>query len=192
MPDRTTTWCLLAAVGDHDGREENVEQLTWQLIWYDKHSHEHMRRPIGRILDLETFWGEMFCGSLYSTGQKSLIAVEDCWATCLICPALWLLWLLCMAMTLVIIYGSKTEFADVCHIHPWTISMHVPGTSLAWSRLLAIHSRAHHISPWYIIMLIQGYLEYIPGPTTYHPGTSHVWPRAVSHTSLDHFHACSW
>ena len=39
---------------DHDdGGEENVEQLTWQLILCDKHSHEH--RPIGRILDLETF-----------------------------------------------------------------------------------------------------------------------------------------
>ena len=101
-------------LGDHDGGEENVEQLTWQLILYDKHSHEHMHRPIGRMLDLETFQGEMFCGSLYSAVQKSPIAVEGCRATCEICPELWLLWLLCMAMTFAIVYGSKSEFADVC------------------------------------------------------------------------------
>jgi len=48
--------CLgqMTVVGAHDdGGEENVEQLTWQLILYNKHSHEH--RPIGRMLDLETF-----------------------------------------------------------------------------------------------------------------------------------------
>ena len=55
----------------------------------------------------------MFCGSLYSAVQKSPIAVEGCRATCEICPELWLLWLLCMAMTFAIVYGSKSEFADV-------------------------------------------------------------------------------
>jgi hypothetical protein len=153
---------------------------SWRGSWLHKHSHEHMRRPIGRMLDLETFWGEMFCGSLYSTGKKSLIAVEDCWATCLICPALWLLWLLCMAMTFVIICGLKTEFADVCHIHPWTISMHVPGTSLAWSRVACntFQDQPHitlvhhlfgpglcHIHPWTISMHV--------------PGTSLAWSRAT-------------
>jgi len=108
-------WLLFGAVGlgDHDGGEENVEQLTWQLILYDKHSHKRMHRPIGRMLDLETFRGEMFCGNLYSAVQKSPIAVEGCRATCVICPELWLLWLLCMAMTFAIVYGSKSEFADV-------------------------------------------------------------------------------
>ena len=62
-----------------------VKQLMWQLILYDKHSHEHMHRPIGMMLDLETFQGEMFCGSLYSAVQKSLITVEGCQATCVIC-----------------------------------------------------------------------------------------------------------
>jgi hypothetical protein len=30
------------------------------------------------------------------------------------------------------------------------------------------------------------------GPTTYYFGISLVWSRAMSHTSLDHSHACPW
>jgi hypothetical protein len=38
------------------------------------------------------------------------IAVEDC-------QAMWLLWLLCIAMSFAIIDGSKTEFADAAGNH---------------------------------------------------------------------------
>ena len=89
---------------------------SWRGSWFyrDKHSHEH--RPIGRMLDLETFWASFevrySVEVLYSSVQKSLITVKGCRATCVFCPELWLLWLLYMAMTFAIIYGSKTEFAD--------------------------------------------------------------------------------
>jgi len=59
----------------------------------------------------------------------------------------------------------------LCHIHPWTILMYAsffgPGLSLI--------SLDHlHACSWYIIILVQGYLEYIPGPTTYYLGISFV------------------
>ena len=53
-----------------------VEQLTWQLILYDQHSHEH--RPIGRMLDLQHFEVRCSVEVLYSSVHKSLIAVEGC------------------------------------------------------------------------------------------------------------------
>ena len=73
------------------------------------------------------------------------------------------------------------------------------------------HPGDNHISPWYILCLIQGYVLYIPGPfvcsqciillvqgcvedisgsTTYHP--DHFLGPGLSHISLDHLHACSW
>jgi hypothetical protein len=46
-------WGRYTAVGGHDGGEENVQQLMWQLILCDEHSHEH--RPIRRDVELRVF-----------------------------------------------------------------------------------------------------------------------------------------
>jgi hypothetical protein len=70
-------------------------------------------------------------------------------------------------------------------IYTWTFSFLGPG-------LYIIHPRANHLSPWYIICLVQGYVTYIPGafPCMFlvHPFLS----AGLSFIYLDHLHVCFW
>jgi hypothetical protein len=70
-------------------------------------------------------------------------------------------------------------------IYTWTFPFLGPG-------LYIIHPRANHLSPWYIICLVQGYVTYILGvfPCMFlvHPFLS----AGLSFIYLDHLHACFW